>query len=105
MTDTIAAPQAEARPLDLIDLGPAGRLIGRAAGTIYRWISEGRIRGWKTAGRKQVSRAELLALSRPVEPKGKRAKERLAALPADELTRAQEDAWAAAVIERSRQAR
>ena len=81
-------------PSDLIPVNEAIRLLpGQKPGrtphiaSLYRWVQEGRLRGWKVAGRLVVSRAEVLGLIRPVVPR--RPKPGCAAV---EATRRQQDA-------------
>lgn len=91
--------QDDTIPSDLLHICLAVRLIpgskpGRTlhCGTLKRWIDEGKVRGWKIGGRIHVSRAELLALVRPVQPRRPRA--------VPEPTRAQQAALTKAILQR-----
>jgi hypothetical protein len=55
-------------PDDLIEMRAAARAAKCHLATAYRWVLSGRLRSWKRAGRRFVSRAELLALFIPVPP-------------------------------------
>ncbi len=59
----------DAVPDDLIDTKTARRLVKVDLSTLYRWLQSGKLRAWKRVGRLLVSRSEVLALLRPVEPK------------------------------------
>jgi len=55
-------------PTDLIRPSEAARLLSCHVGTIHRWINRGKLPGYDRAGtRVMVSRADVLALVRPLE--------------------------------------
>jgi hypothetical protein len=64
-----STPAAADIPDDLIEMRQAARAAKCHLATAYRWILSGRLRSWKRAGRRFVSRAELLALFVPVPPR------------------------------------
>lgn len=91
--------QDDAIPKDLLHTTEAVRLLpggkpGRTlhVGTLFRWIHEGRLRAWKICGRVHVSRAELLALVKPVRPRAPRQ--------VPEATRAEQATRTRAILQR-----
>lgn len=50
-------------PADLIDLDQAGKVVGRTAMTVRRWVESGRLLGYRVAGRSSVSLAEVQAVA------------------------------------------
>jgi excisionase family DNA binding protein len=89
-------------PEDLLCCTHAARLVPSRTGgrlhvnTLYRWISQGRLRAWKLGPTVYVSRAELLALFEPAGPaldpglRARRASER--------RQRALQEQWTAKVL-------
>ena len=60
------------RPTDLIPLSAAADLLPRPrpgikthVRTVLRWIMDGKLQGWRLAGRWYVSRADLVAMATP----------------------------------------
>lgn len=53
----------EPGPADLVDLEQAGKVIGRTAMTVRRWVESGRLQGYRVAGRSSVSLAEVQAVA------------------------------------------
>ncbi len=56
-------------PTDLITPKAAARLLHAHVASVYRWITQGKLRSWKRAGtRHLVNRADVLALLVQEEP-------------------------------------
>jgi excisionase family DNA binding protein len=53
-------------PSDPIKPGEAAKLLGVSPRCIWRWVAQERLRGWKVGRGLRVSRAEVLALPKPV---------------------------------------
>jgi len=54
---------------DLIRLSTAAKEVtaeGVHPGTIYRWIRQGKLTGWKVGGALYVRREDVLAMAKPV---------------------------------------
>ena len=67
--DTPRPPQP---PDDLITPKTAARIMDTHISTIYRWISEGRLKSYLRAGcRRLISKAELMGLIRADDTKAK----------------------------------
>lgn len=81
-------------PDDLIDMRQAARVAKANIATVYRWALSGRLRCWKRAGRRFVSRAELLSLFVPVQSKNGRVPPAQAA-----LTRRQQEAQTRRILQ------
>jgi excisionase family DNA binding protein len=88
-------------PDDLLPAAAAARLVPSCRpgkkmhlSTVHRWVAAGKLRGWKVGRWLHVSRAELLALVRPV---GKALAERRRREDREEAARA--DEWARRVLE------
>ncbi len=63
-------PTASAMPLDLIEAGEAASMAMVHVSGIRRWVKDGKLRGWRRAGRVFVSQSELAAMFQPVLVKG-----------------------------------
>jgi excisionase family DNA binding protein len=56
-------------PDDLISTKAAGTLLGVSPWTIRRMVDAGRLHGYRVGRLVRVSRSEVLASVRPIEPK------------------------------------
>lgn len=61
---------SETNTPELLTLDEAGALLRKGRRTVYRYLKEGRIKGYQVAGKGRMlfKREELLALLTPVEP-------------------------------------
>jgi excisionase family DNA binding protein len=56
-------------PPDRITPAQAGEILGmRGASTIYRWVSEGKLRAWRVGGRVWLSQADVMGKIRKTIP-------------------------------------
>ncbi|MFI6574011.1 excisionase family DNA-binding protein [Nocardia fluminea] len=60
--------RTDAEAHELIRLSTGAALVGVHSRTLRRWISQGRLTGWRLGSNQiRVSRAELLGLATPME--------------------------------------
>jgi excisionase family DNA binding protein len=81
--------QSSPLPEDYITRNQAAKLAGGChPSTVYRWVRAGRLRGWRVEGKLFVSRAEVLAIIRPVNvPLTPEAQARLRSIETERILR------------------
>ncbi|MET9392431.1 helix-turn-helix domain-containing protein [Streptomyces sp. NPDC006624] len=55
-------------PADLIRTREAARLLGLTPQTIRQWVADGKLNGYRVGRLIKVSRAEVLASAKPIDP-------------------------------------